>query len=202
MGQVVHPLSPTPVRPALILASASPRRLALLGAVGWVVQVRPAEIDETIRPGESPSDLVLRLARSKARRSRAHSSELVLAADTVVFDPEIAPAILGKPANADDARVMLGRLAGREHRVITGYCVIRGERERVGVVTSRVRMRPLASEEIGAYVASGEPLDKAGAYGIQGLGAALVEQVLGSYSNVVGLPMREVLASIDAVAAS
>lgn len=189
----------TSPRPDVILASASPRRLALLAAIGIVVRSRPAEIDETALPEERAEDLVLRLARVKADHVRESPAEVIVAADTVVHDPDLHPAIVGKPVDAADARRVLTRLAGREHCVITGYSVSCGDRRCDGVVISRVRLRRLGAAEIDAYVATGEPLDKAGAYGVQGLGAALVESIAGSYSCVVGLPMREVLASIDRV---
>lgn len=149
--------------------------------------MRAAEVDETPRPGEPPGDYVLRLAREKAAAT-ARPGELVLAADTtVVVDGEI----LGKPRDGEDARRMLRRLAGREHEVLTGIALDEPGRERraSGVEVSRVRMAPLAEGEIAWYVATGEPMDKAGAYAIQGLGALFVEAVFGNYSNVVGLPI-------------
>lgn len=182
--------------PALVLASASPRRRELLSGLGAVFAVRPVDLDETPRPGEAPRDYVLRLAIEKAAGGAARAAspderELVLAADTtVVLDGEI----LGKPEDEADARRMLGRIAGREHTVLTGVALheIReaGEPRRASTVeTSRVRMAAMSEEEIAGYVATGEPLDKAGSYAVQGLGALFVEEVFGNYTNVVGLPL-------------
>lgn len=174
----------------IVLASASPRRHQLLVTCGFTVDVRPAHVDETPHPGENPASMVLRLARAKAS---AIEGTLVVAADTtVVLDADA----LAKPLDSDDARRMLGRLSGRTHRVLTGWCVQSGERARAGVVTTQVTFRHLTDDEIAAYVATGEPFDKAGAYGIQGLGGALVDRVEGSYPNVVGLPVAEVVAAI------
>jgi septum formation protein len=173
--------------PRLVLASASPRRRELLAGLGLTPLVRPTEIDETPYPDERPEECALRLASAKAAAAVA-AGELVLAADTlVVVDGDI----LGKPTGPDEAAAMLGRLAGRDHLVVTGVAVRDGDRSRTaaGVETTRVTMAPLAPAEIERYVATGEPLDKAGAYAIQGLGALLVERIEGNYSNVVGLPL-------------
>jgi len=181
--------------PALVLASASPRRRELLGGLGAVFAVRPVDLDETPRPGEAPRDYVLRLALEKAAAGAAQAAdenrELVLAADTsVVLDGEI----LGKPESEADARRMLGRIAGREHTVLTGVALHElddtGEPRRASTVeTSRVRMAPMGEAEIAWYVATGEPLDKAGSYAVQGVGALFIEAVHGNYTNVVGLPL-------------
>ena len=173
--------------PRLILASGSPRRKDVLEGLGFELTVRPAEIDETVLDGESPSDYVLRLARAKAD-AEAHPGELVIAADTAVVIDE---RILGKPADPTDAGRMLRLLAGREHHVLTGLALADPGRGRclAAAEDTRVRFKPLGAEEIDWYVATGEPLDKAGAYGVQGLGALFVEAVFGSYSNVVGLPI-------------
>jgi septum formation protein len=178
----------------IVLASASPRRLQLLTACGLDVEVRPGHVDEEVFPGEAPAAMVLRLAIDKARQARAGAAgAIVVAADTtVVLDGEI----LGKPGSAFEAHAMIARLSGRAHDVLTGFCVCRGPLERTGVVRTEVVFRQLERAEIAAYVASGEPFDKAGAYGIQGLGGALVDRVCGSYPNVVGLPLREVLAAL------
>ncbi len=144
-------------------------------------------MDESPLPGEAPKDTVLRLAQAKAA-ARAHPGELVLAADTVVvLDGEL----LGKPADPAGARRMLARIAGREHTVLTGVALEEPERqgEVSAVESSRVRMAALSPEEIAWYVATGEPLDKAGSYAIQGIGALFVEEVFGNYTNVVGLPL-------------
>lgn len=182
---------PPPVLPTqLVLASASPRRSRLLRSLGLTFTVRPVDLDETPLPGEEPRDYVLRLAREKAR-ARAHPGELVLAADTVVV---LDGALLGKPADAAEAVAMLGRLAGREHTVLTGVaaCEPGAGGERSAVESSRVRIAPLGEAEIRWYVGTGEPLDKAGSYAVQGLGALFVEAVYGNYTNVVGLPLPAV----------
>ena len=178
---------------AIVLASGSPRRLELLTTLGFEVEVRRPDVDETPRAGEGAEELVQRLAVDKCNAVPASPSEVVLAADTVVIlDGEI----LGKPDDADHAYMMLSVLSGREHRVVSGFALRQGEHRRVGSVESTVRMRKLTKESITAYIATGEPFDKAGSYGVQGLGGALVEEVRGSYSNVVGLPLTEVLAEL------
>jgi len=180
----------------LILASASPRRTELLHAAGYDFDVEPAHVDESELPGEPPRAYVLRVAALKARAVGArHPDDLVLAADTtVVVDGEM----LAKPADDDDARRMLARLSGRTHEVLTGVVLVRAARESSAVVGTGVRFRPLAPEEVDWYVASGEPHDKAGAYGVQGLASRFVEAVEGSYSNVVGLPVEAVKALLEA----
>jgi septum formation protein len=174
----------------LVLASASPRRRELLAGLGLQFTVRPADVDETPREGEDPGVYVLRLAQEKAAAVARDQEELVLAADTtVVVDGEI----LGKPSDEEDARRMLRRLSGREHEVLTGIALCEaGRRDASSVERSRVRMAALSEDEIAWYAASGEPLDKAGAYAIQGLGSLFVEAVAGNYSNVVGLPVPAV----------
>lgn len=181
----------TPGLPTLVLASGSPRRRDLLDALGVRFTVRPVDVDETPHPGEAPRTYVERLARAKASE-RVEAGELVLGADTiVVLDGEL----LGKPADVAEARSMLGRLAGREHTVFTGVALARGANgdrspERMAVVEeSRVRIASLSEEEIAWYAATGETLDKAGSYAVQGIGAMFVEGVTGDYSNVVGLPL-------------
>jgi septum formation protein len=173
--------------PELVLASGSPRRKEILERLGFDFEVRPVEVDESPLADEKPQGYVLRLARSKAREA-ARSGELVLAADTVVVD---GGDILGKPRDPDDARRMLGRLSGKEHFVHTGVALCDLDRALLLAVveTTRVRFAELSEEEIEWYVASGEPLDKAGAYAVQGLGSFFVEMVHGSYSSVVGLPI-------------
>jgi septum formation protein len=175
----------------LLLASASPRRCELLGQLGFAFTVVPAEIDETPLPEEGPPQLVRRLACAKAEAvvPHAHPGQWVLGADTVVvLDGEI----LGKPRNPESAKATLSRLAGRSHSVYTGIALARaGCDTRWRCVKSRVWMREIEDSEVDAYVATGEPLGKAGAYAIQGRAAAFVRCLAGSYSNVVGLPLFE-----------
>jgi septum formation protein len=167
----------------LVLASRSPRRAELLNAAGIEFTVRVADIDETPRDREPPPDYVLRLAEEKAR---AVSGEIVLAADTtVVMDNEI----MGKPVDARDAARMLRALSGQRHQVITGICIVSGARVLRDLASTDVWFAPLSEDEIADYVASGEPMDKAGAYGIQGLASRFIERIDGSYPNVVGLPV-------------
>ena len=152
--------------------------------------IRPADVDETPQPGEDPATLVTRLAAAKADAVPADHDSLVVAADTeVVLDG----AVLGKPADAADAREMLRRLSGRTHQVLTGVHVRRGDHRTSAVETSEVRFRRLTDAEIDAYVATGEPLDKAGAYAVQGGAGAFVEDLTGSRTNVIGLPTATVL---------
>jgi septum formation protein len=180
----------------LILASASPRRMELLRDAGYAFDVEPAHVDESGLAGEPPPAYVLRVAALKARAIAARISDaIVLAADTiVVVDGEM----LAKPADDDDARRMLGLLSGRAHDVLTGVVVVRDGRESSAIEATGVRFRPLKAAEIDWYVATGEPHDKAGAYGVQGLASRFVEAVAGSYSNVVGLPVGAVRRLLDA----
>ena len=171
----------------LVLASASPRRRELLGLIGLSCEVIPADIDESWRNGEAPAPHAERLAREKAAAvAGSRPGAAVVGADTIVV---LDGAILGKPRDADEAAGMLRLLAGRDHLVHTAVAV--GYRERVvsAVETTRVRMRALDEATIAAYVATGEPLDKAGAYGIQGYGATIVERIDGDYFTVMGLPL-------------
>lgn len=174
----------------LILASASPRRRELLDQIGADYRVHPTDVDETPRAGEGPEAFVTRMALAKARAGwKAQGSGLpVLGADTVV---SLDGAILGKPVDRNDALHMLGRLSGNTHRVLSAVALVHGEREALKVSETRVRFRTLAPREIGVYWDSGEPVDKAGAYAIQGLGALFVEHLEGSYTGVVGLPLFE-----------
>ena len=173
--------------PRLVLASGSPRRSRLLAGLGIEPEVRPVDVDETPRVGEAPADLVSRLARAKAE-AQAAPGELILAADTIVV---VDDQILGKPADRQDALVMLGGLVGREHRVLTGLALWEpaGDRLLETVEHTQVRLATMTDREIAWYVDTGEPSDKAGAYAIQGVGALFVESVHGSYTNVVGLPL-------------
>lgn len=179
-----------PFGPRLLLASRSPRRAELLTLVGAHFDVAPSDVDESALPDERAEDHVLRLAEAKARAATVTSTDetLVLGADTVVT---LDRAILGKPADVDEARRMLASLSGRVHEVWTGLFLYDPSNARgVGeAVRSIVKFSPLGEDEIDRYVATGEPLDKAGAYAVQGYGAAFVEAIEGSYTNVVGLPL-------------
>jgi septum formation protein len=174
--------------PTLVLASASPRRSALLAGIGLVFRVRPAPVDETPRPGEAPAAVVERLARAKAAAARPVAGEVALGADTEVA---LEGTVFGKPADAADAARMLRLLAGREHDVWTGVALLDGTSGRLasGVELTRVRIAPLSAREIDWYVQSGEPLDRAGAYAIQGRFALFATAIAGNYANVVGLPL-------------
>jgi septum formation protein len=176
-----------PHPPRIVLASASPRRRDLLGLVGVPFRVSPADVDERPRPSESAQALAARLARSKALAVPAEDGELVLAADTVVV---LDGAVFGKPAGADEAVAMLRRLRGRQHEVYTAIALrdARGRLVERGT-SSTVWLQPLNDDEIAAYVASGDPLDKAGAYAVQSCAFRLVERLSGCYANVVGLPL-------------
>jgi len=181
----------------LVLASASPRRQELLRAAGISFVVQPADVDETPLPNESARECAERLAQQKALHvwnDRPH--DLVLGADTVVV---VDAAILGKPPDADDAARMLRQLRGRDHQVITGVCLVkledpaghRNEKPQVRTAseTTLVTMSEISDQEISDYVATGEPMDKAGAYAIQGIASRWIPRIEGDYSNVVGLPM-------------
>jgi len=173
----------------IVLASASPRRREILTAAGIPFRVRVAGIEEQPAPAEAPEAYARRLAREKAAAVAATESGIILAADTVVV---IDQHILEKPADESDARRMLGLLSGREHEVITAIVLRNGADEIVDAARTRVRFLPLTSEEIAAYAASGEPIDKAGAYAIQGLASRFIESIDGCYFNVVGLPISVV----------
>ncbi|MFZ5817182.1 MAG: Maf family protein [Bacillota bacterium] len=171
----------------IILASASPRRQELLRQVGVSFTVEPSHVDEQVSEPMGPGQLVQHLALIKARAIAARNPDaLVIGADTIVVVDE---EILGKPADRSEAIAMLERLAGREHQVMTGVALIRGRREQVAHEETTVRFGPLTREQIERYVDSGEPMDKAGAYGIQGRAAALIQSITGDYFNVVGLPI-------------
>jgi septum formation protein len=169
----------------LVLASQSPRRRELLALLGLPFRVQPAAVDETPHPGEAPDVYV---ARTAAEKARAVSGPAVLAADTAVV---LDGSILGKPVDRDDARSMLERLSGREHSVLTAVALRRGDAAWAVTVCTAVTFDRLDRTRIDAYLASDEPWDKAGAYGIQGLAGAFVRSLAGSYSNVVGLPLVE-----------
>jgi septum formation protein len=178
---------------SLVLASASPRREELLRSAGLSFDIVPSGIEETSGEGESAREMAKRWAMEKAMSvSRHRPGEWVLGADTIVV---LEGTVFGKPTNHEEASAMLRKLSGRAHEVITGICLAHHTRRftKAAHVLTEVRFRALSDDEIRAYVATGEPLDKAGAYGIQGRGAALVRSVQGSYTNVVGLPLCEVL---------
>jgi septum formation protein len=185
--------------PTVILASQSPRRRELLTLVGIPHEVRPADIDENMLPNEEPRAHCERLAREKVAAIAAREPDaLVIGSDTiVVLDGDV----LGKPADEAEARATLARLGGRSHTVMTAIAVRYRGRERTAVEEVGVTFHPLSAEDIEAYVATREPMDKAGAYGIQGFGATIVERVDGDYFSVMGLGLRrlvELLAHIGA----
>ena len=170
----------------LILASQSPRRRELLGLTGLDFIVRVADIDETMDPGKAPFDEVARVSRLKALAVERAPEDVVIAADTIVVcDGQI----LGKPRNEEDAFRILSLLSGRSHEVMTGMTVLQGDEVVTHVEMTRIRFRELHPEEIRAYIATGEPMDKAGAYGIQGGAALFAVQMEGDYYNVMGLPV-------------
>lgn len=174
---------------SIVLASASPRRAELLKQIGLSFEVRPADIDETPGAGESALHYVERLAREKALAVRVEESDsIVIGSDTSVV---LGGRILGKPRDHEDAAYMLRQLAGTTHQVMTAVAVASSKACESRVAVTDVCFRELSDDEIDAYVASGEPMDKAGGYGIQGRGGIFVEELRGSYSAVVGLPLQE-----------
>ncbi len=177
----------------LILASGSPRRAELLRQAGLDFEIIVPQIDESPLPGEAPAEFVCRTAREKAESISADGA-VILAADTAVIDGK---RILGKPLDAQDAAAMLRSLSGRTHEVMTGVCIRFPGRMDCFHVETRVTFRNLSEEEIADYVATEEPMDKAGAYAIQGGAAKMVRRVEGSYSNVVGLPLCEVVEILE-----
>jgi septum formation protein len=182
----------------LLLASASPRRAELLRAAGFAFDVQPAGADETVHPGELPEPYARRVAQAKARAvASAAGPRIVLAADTIVV---AGGEVLGKPVDAGDAARMLRRLAGRRHEVLTAVVLLApGRMPLIHVETTAVEFLPLSEAEIAWYVATGEPADKAGAYGIQGLASRFVSRIEGSYSNVVGLPIARVYSMLHEI---
>jgi len=194
----------------IVLASASPRRKELLAQLGYEFLVHPADVNEDVRAGENPIAYVTRLAREKAQavfaeyvtkidtntvKAAPDADLLVLGADTtVIVDGEI----LAKPTDAADAARMLRLLSGRSHSVATGVALVSAERVDTAAEVTFVQFRALSEEEIAAYVATGDPLDKAGAYGIQGYAARFIPRIAGDYFNVMGLPLALVGTMIDA----
>jgi septum formation protein len=180
--------------PKIILASSSPRRKELLEKLAVRFEVFPSLVDEIPLRGESPEDFALRTSMEKALSvSRNLCGDcVVIGADTiVVIDGEI----LGKPRNEEEAKFMLRKISGREHRVITGFSIVKPKAEilHTEFVESRVKIKTLAPQEIEGYIKTKEPMDKAGAYGAQGIGAFMIEEICGSYTNVVGLPLAQVV---------
>ena len=180
----------------IVLASASPRRRDLMQQAGFRFRVSPANIDETPRPGETPCDLVLRLALAKARAVAAElvcagdrDSPVVVGADTIVVSPD--GEVFGKPTGQDDFLAMFRALSGRRHQVLTGVAVVAGERCRTALAQAGVTLCEVPESEMAAYWATGEPRDKAGGYGLQGVGAIFVRAIDGSPSAVIGLPLDE-----------
>ncbi len=179
------------ISPRVILASASPRRRELLDLVGIPHDVQPADIDERYRDGEEGAGHAERLAREKGATISARNPDaIVISADTIVL---IDGLVLGKPRDEADAARMLSMLGGQTHVVLTAVAVAYGREMRSGVESVRVTFRTLDQERIGAYIATTEPMDKAGAYGIQGFGATLVERVDGDYFAVMGLPLARMV---------
>ena len=170
----------------LILASASPRRKELLGLYGIPFTVRAADIDETMDPDKPPFDEVARLSREKALAVPREPEDVVVAADTIVVCDGI---VLGKPRDEAHAIEMLSLLSGRAHQVMTGCTVLRGQKDETFTEVTDIHFRPLSPGEIRRYVATGEPMDKAGAYGIQGGAALFCQRMEGDYYNVMGLPV-------------
>jgi len=179
--------------PKLILASGSPRREELLRAAGLEFEIIVPQIDESPLPGEAPDAFVCRTAREKAE-SISVDGAVILAADTAVVDGN---RILGKPVDSKNAAAMLRSLSGRTHEVMTGVCIRLPNRTECFHVETRVTFRNLSEQEIVNYIATDEPMDKAGAYAIQGGAAKMVRRVEGSYSNVVGLPLCEVIEALE-----
>ncbi|MFZ4441188.1 MAG: Maf family protein [Syntrophales bacterium] len=185
----------------LILASASPRRSEILKLMGLDFDIMPTNIDETFRPGETARAHVLRLAEEKTLSvAQNHPEDWVLGADTIVV---VAGEILGKPGSPEEAAEMLGKLSGRAHEVLTGFCIIgqaRGVHIRE-VVSSEVIFRKITPDETAWYTGTEEPFDKAGAYAVQGMAGCFVREIRGSCTNVVGLPLCEVIEALKSVAA-
>jgi septum formation protein len=185
----------------LILASVSPRRIELLKLMGLDFEVMPSGIDEAFRRGETPREHVLRLSEGKALAvARIHTDAWVLGADTVVI---IAGEVLGKPGSVAEAKEMLEKLSGQEHEVFTGFSIARQGKGILirKIVESKVLFREIAGDEMDWYTGSEEPYDKAGAYAVQGIGAFFIREIRGSYTNVMGLPLCEVVDALKRVSA-
>ena len=190
----------TPVPARIVLASQSPRRRELLSLIGIPHDVQPADLDESVLPGEMPREHAERLARSKAEAiALREPAAAIIGSDTIVV---LDGCILGKPVDAADAKGMLERLSGRTHTVLTAVAVAHRGRTVSGVESVEVTFRPLSAQQIEAYIATGEPMDKAGAYGIQGYGAVIVERVHGDYFAVMGLALGRLVGLLDEVGVS
>ena len=181
----------------LILASQSPRRKELLGLFHIPFTVQVADIDEAMDPSRSPSEEVARVSRAKAEAIPRSADDVIIAADTIVVLEE---GVLGKPRDTADAIRMLSALSGRDHQVMTGVTVLRGEKALTHTEITDIHFRPLSQKEIEAYVATGEPMDKAGSYGIQGGAALFAEKMHGDYYNVMGLPVCRLWQILHAMA--
>jgi septum formation protein len=185
----------------LILASVSPRRIELLRLTGADFEVMPSGIDEALRRGETPREHALRLSEEKALAvSGIYTDCWVLGADTIVV---VAGEVLGKPESVADAKEMLKKLSGREHEVFTGFSIVRQTMKvlKREVVESKVLFRVITDDEMDWYIGSAEPYDKAGAYAVQGMGALFIREIRGSYTNVMGLPLCEVVEALKGVSA-
>lgn len=184
--------------PDIILASSSPRRKELLEQLGIRFKILPSYIDEVPLKGESPKDFALRVSAEKALSVAGNLDDdcVVIGADTIVA---VGREILGKPKNEEEAKTMLTKISGREHTVITAFSIVKPKAEILHreLVKTRVLIKTLTPEEIKSYVETGEPMDKAGAYGAQGVGAFMIREIHGSYTNVVGLPLSQL---VDALA--
>ena len=173
----------------IILASGSPRRKELFSWLGLDFETKVPEVDESIRSGEEPGDYCSRISGDKAQSiHRSNRQALIVAADTIVV---VHGKILGKPADASDALSQLRLLQGAMHEVYTGYTITHETRSITRVIRTRVYFRPMSDGEITWYISTGEPMDKAGSYGLQGIGALFIESIEGSYTNVIGLPMSD-----------
>lgn len=181
----------------IILASGSPRRRELMGLYGVPFTVRAADIDETMDPAKAPFDEVARVSRRKAEAVARCPEDLVIAADTIVV---CGGKVLGKPHSREEAAAMLRMLSGSTHQVMTGCTVLRGSRAETFTQVTELHFQPLSEAEIASYIATGEPMDKAGAYGIQGGAALFCEGMTGDYYNVMGLPVCRLQQSLRRLA--
>jgi len=181
----------------LILASQSPRRRELLGLFGLAFTVSSADIDETMDPAKPPSEEVARVSVRKAEATARGPEDVVVAADTIVV---CGGQILGKPLDAADAKRMLRLLSGKDHQVMTGVCVLRGQQREVFTEVTDIHFRALSDREIDRYIRTGEPMDKAGAYGIQGGAALFAQRMVGDYYNVMGLPVCRLWETLHRIA--